>query len=454
MSVNTETQSVQGKTTVLKDAPAGGVYASLFEKINLNPVSRLGDIIEYQDDSIMADASADERVTAAIQVFMQVISKSGQKVEKLDKSLLDQHIAELDHQISRQLDEVMHHPEFQRVESLWRGLKHTVDRTDFRQNVKIEILDVSKDDLRQDFEDAPEIIQTGLYHHTYSMEYDQPGGEPIAAVISSYEFDSSAQDVALLRNISKVSAAAHMPFIGSVGPKFFHKNSMEEVAAIKDIGNYFDRAEYIKWKAFRESEDSRYIGLTMPRVLGRLPYGPDTVPVRSFNYVEEVKGPDHEKYLWTNASFAFAANMVKSFIDEGQVAWRKAPLQARFFGSLQAGEALWDLIAEVLCQPAPNMAVLTCYHRVIALGFQGLFSLNAVSQTQRDEVVKALSERVAPPDANLSLVVHRLGKHRWSLMRSVWFWIALAVITTGVLWWGGHLWLQSLLSAQILELHG
>ncbi|EAX1656868.1 type VI secretion system contractile sheath large subunit, partial [Salmonella enterica] len=249
MSVNTETQSVQGNTTVLENNP-DSVYASLFEKINLNPVSRLGDITEYQDESVMADASADERVTAAIQVFMQVISKSGQIVEKLDKSLLDSHIAELDYQISRQLDEVMHHPEFQRVESLWRGLKHTVDRTDFRQNVKIEILDVSKDDLRQDFEDAPEIIQSGLYHHTYSMEYDQPGGEPIAAIISSYEFDSSAQDVALLRNISKVSAAAHMPFIGSVGPKFFHKSSMEEVAAIKDIGNYFDRAEYIKWKAF------------------------------------------------------------------------------------------------------------------------------------------------------------------------------------------------------------
>lgn len=168
MSVNTETQSVQGNTTVLENNP-DSVYASLFEKINLNPVSRLGDITEYQDESVMADASADERVTAAIQVFMQVISKSGQLVEKLDKSLLDSHIAELDYQISRQLDEVMHHPEFQRVESLWRGLKHTVDRTDFRQNVKIEILDVSKDDLRQDFEDAPEIIQSGLYHHTYSM---------------------------------------------------------------------------------------------------------------------------------------------------------------------------------------------------------------------------------------------------------------------------------------------
>ncbi|EKH2051437.1 type VI secretion system protein TssL, short form, partial [Salmonella enterica] len=110
-------------------------------------------------------------------------------------------------------------------------------------------------------------------------------------------------------------------------------------------------------------------------------------------------------------------------VDEGQVAWRKAPLQARFFGSLRAGEALWDRIAEVLRQPSPNPAVLTCYHRVIALGFQGLYSLKAVSQSQRDEVVKALSERVSPPDTGLSLVVHRMGKHRWSLMRSVWFWI-------------------------------
>lgn len=141
-------------------------------------------------------------------------------------------------------------------------------------------------------------------------------------------------------------------------------------------------------------------------------------------------------------------------VDEGQVAWRKAPLQARFFGSLRAGEALWDRIAEVLRQPSPNPAVLTCYHRVIALGFQGLYSLKAVSQSQRDEVVKALSERCSPPDAGLSLVVHRMGKHRWSLMRSVWFWIAFAIILTGVIWWGGHLWLQALLSAQIPELHG
>lgn len=265
---------------------------------------------------------------------MECLAKAGTQVEKLDKALIDHHIAELDYQINRQLDAVLHHPEFQKVESLWRGVKSLVDKTDFRRNVKIELLDLSKDDLRQDFEDAPEIIQSGLYLQTYVAEYDTPGGEPIAALVSAWEFDASAQDVALLKNISRVAASAHMPFIGSVGPAFFQKETMEEVAAIKDIGNHFERAEYIKWNAFRETDDARYIGLVMPRVLGRLPYGPDTVPVRSFNYVEEVKGPDHHKYLWTNASFAFAANMVRSFVTNGWCVQIRGP---------QAGGAVQDL---------------------------------------------------------------------------------------------------------------
>ena len=333
MSVQNQ-NAVTGESVVLERPQTGGVYASLFEKINLSPVSELSALDIWQDAQAMSDASADERLTAGMQVFLECLSKSGAKVEKLDKTLIDHHIATLDYQISRQLDAVMHNPEFQRVEGLWRGLKHLVDNTDYRQNVKTEILDVSKEDLRQDFEDSPEIIQSGLYTHTYIAEYDTPGGEPIGAVISAYEFDASPQDVALMRNISKVSASAHMPFIGSAGPKFFLKENMEQVAAIKDIGNYFDRAEYIKWKSFRETDDARYIGLVMPRVLGRLPYGPDTVPVRSFNYVEEVKGPDHEKYLWTSASFAFAANMVRSFINNGWCVQIRGP---------QAGGAVQDL---------------------------------------------------------------------------------------------------------------
>ena len=312
-----ESSNVQSRGATVLSEESKGVYGALFGKINLSPVSTLSSIEVFQNTEALSEVSADERVTAAVSVFLKLLGQSSQKVERLDKVLLDDHIASLDAQISRQLDAVMHHPDFQRVESTWRGVKSLIDQTDFRQNVRIELLDISKDHLVQDFDDAPEIAQSGLYVHTYTQEYDTPGGEPIAAAISNYEFGRSPQDIALLRNISKVAAAAHMPFIGTVGPAFFGKQSMEEVAAIKDIGNYFDRAEYLKWKAFRDSDDARYIGLVMPRVLGRLPYGPDTVPVRSFNYIESVKGPDHDKYLWTSASFAFAANMVKSFIANG-----------------------------------------------------------------------------------------------------------------------------------------
>ncbi|WP_341522080.1 type VI secretion system contractile sheath large subunit [Pseudomonas sp. G.S.17] len=332
MSAKQSSAPLSGDTVLSEENQS--VYSALFAKINLSPVITLGGIEAFQTNEALAEVSADERVTAAVSVFLNLLKQSSQKVTRLDKTLLDNHIASLDEQISRQLDAVMHHDDFQRVESTWRGVKSLIDQTDFRQNVRIELLDLSKDHLVQDFEDAPEIAQSGLYTHTYIQEYDTPGGEPIAAAISNYEFDRNPQDIALLRNISKVAAAAHMPFIGSVGPAFFGKKSMEEVAAIKDIGNYFDRAEYIKWKSFRDSDDSRYIGLTMPRVLGRLPYGPDTVPVRSFNYVESVKGPDHNKYLWTNASFAFAANMVKSFIANGWCVQIRGP---------QSGGAVTDL---------------------------------------------------------------------------------------------------------------
>ncbi len=212
-----ESSNVQSRdATVLSEER--GVYGALFGKINLSPVETLSSIEVFQNTEALSEVSADERVTAAVSVFLKLLGQSSQKFERLDKVLLDEHIAALDTQISRQLDAVMHHPDFQRVESTWRGVKSLVDQTDFRQNVRIELLDISKEHLVQDFDDAPEIAQSGLYMHTYTQEYDTPGGEPIAAAISNYEFDCRPQDIALLRNISKVAAAAHMPFIGTVGP--------------------------------------------------------------------------------------------------------------------------------------------------------------------------------------------------------------------------------------------
>ncbi|OMG71025.1 type VI secretion system contractile sheath large subunit [Burkholderia ubonensis] len=235
----------------------------------------------------------------------------------VDPDLLDWCLADLDEQLGRQLDAILHHPAFQALESTWRGLQFLVDRTDFRQNVKIEVLDVSKETLHQDFEDTPDIIQSGLFRLTYVGEYDMPGGQPIAAIISAFEFDHRAQDIALLRNISKVAAAAHMPFIGAASSAFFDKPSMEAVVGIRDLPSWFERADYLKWKGFRETEDARYVALTMPRFLVRLPYGPDTLSVRTFNYTENVRDSGRSAYLWTSAAFTFAVNIVRSFIRNG-----------------------------------------------------------------------------------------------------------------------------------------
>src|SRR5450830_625215 len=203
-----EDSSVQSRGATVLSEEASGVYAALFNKINLSPVSELAGIDIFQSLDALSEVSVDERVTAAVSVFLNLLKQTPQKIERLDKVLLDEHIASLDRQIGRQLDAVMHHPDFQRVESTWRGVKSLIDQTDFRQNVRIELLDVSKDHLVQDFEDAPEIAQSGLYLHTYTQEYDTPGGEPIAAAISNYEFDRRPQDIALLRNISKVARVA------------------------------------------------------------------------------------------------------------------------------------------------------------------------------------------------------------------------------------------------------
>ena len=275
------------------------------------------DLLQFREERDIADIDANRRITAALRVFVGAIASDGAQVDKIDKAVLDRQIAAIDEKISAQLDAILHHPDFQKLESAWKGLKFLVDRTDFRKNIKIEMIDVSKQSLLEDFEDSPETIQSGLYKHIYTQEYDTPGGEPVGAIISNYEFTSKPQDVSLLQSISRISASAHCPFIGSVGPQFFNRKTAQELPAIEDLATYMDRAEYLKWKSFRESEDSRYVGLVLPRFLLRLPYGPDTVPVKQFVYKEKVTGEQHDKYLWGNASFSLAANLARSFADNG-----------------------------------------------------------------------------------------------------------------------------------------
>ncbi|MFW5828817.1 MAG: type VI secretion system contractile sheath large subunit [Planctomycetota bacterium] len=268
-------------------------------------------------DAIMEQTSmapADEGYDVArrgVQTFIANIISSDPG-QKIDAKAVDAMISEIDRKMSTQLDQIMHAPAFQEIESSWRSLRYLVDNTDFRENIKIEIMSVRKDELLEDFEDAPEITKSGLYRHLYSAEYGTFGGEPYGAVIGNYDIGPGAQDMALLRNVASVSTMAHAPFIAAAGPKFFSIDSYEQLSDLKDLKSIMEGPQYAKWQSFRESEDARSVALTCPRFLLRLPYGADTVPVKQFNYEESVQG-EHGSYLWGNTAFAFAARLHESF---------------------------------------------------------------------------------------------------------------------------------------------
>lgn len=247
-----------------------------------------------------------------IQAFIAELVQPKREGERVDKALVDAMIAEVDVKLSRQIDEILHHPDFQRLESAWRGLKFLVDRTDFRENVRIELVNVSKEDLLADFEDSPEVTKSGLYKIAYTAEYGQFGGKPYGAIISNYEFGPGPQDIALLQKCAAVATMSHAPFIAAAGAQFFGLKDFQGLPNLKDMKSLFEGPQYTKYNSFRDSEDSRYVGLVMPRFLLRLPYGSNTVPVKAFNYEENVVGK-HDSYCWGNASMAFASRLADSF---------------------------------------------------------------------------------------------------------------------------------------------
>jgi type VI secretion system protein ImpC len=228
-------------------------------------------------------------------------------------------IVELDRKLSRQLDEIMHNPVFQKMESAWRGAKFLVDRTDFRENIRLEILSVSKEDLLADFQDSPEIPKSGLYKQIYSREFGQFGGSPVGAMVANYEFGPGSQDIALLQYCAAVGAMSHAPFFAAASPQFFGEKSYTALPNLKDLKAIMEGPAHTKWRGFRESEDSRYVGLTCPRFLLRLPYSQKDNPVKAFHYDEDVSG-SHEHFLWGNTSFALASRITDSFAK-----WRWCP---------------------------------------------------------------------------------------------------------------------------------
>jgi len=226
-------------------------------------------------------------------------------------------IAEIDKKLSSQLNEVMHDDKFQQLEGSWRGLHYLVHQSETGDKLKIRVMNVSKNELQKDLEKAVEFDQSTIFKKVYEEEYGQLGGEPYGMLVGDYQFSRHPDDINLLKLMSNAAAAAHAPFISSAAPRLFNMDSFTELSNPRDLAKIFQGVEYAAWRSFRESEDARYVALSLPSVLGRLPYGEDFKRIEEFNFEEFVDGKDHSKYLWMNSAWAYAARVTDAFAKYG-----------------------------------------------------------------------------------------------------------------------------------------
>lgn len=274
-------------------------------------------------DKILTDGRMDrddfqkERAKDMIGEFVGQVMAGTMTMSKNMDLTINSRIAEIDRLISNQLNEIMHHEDFQKLEGSWRGLHQMVMNSETSSQLKIRVMSVNKKDLLKDFERALEFDQSALFKKIYEDEYGTFGGAPYGALIGDYEFGNHPQDMALLEKLSQVAAASHAPFLSAASPDLFGWETFSEMTEVRDVSKIFDRTEYAKWRSFRESEDSRYVGLTLPHTLGRVPYGAATKPTETFRFEEDVDGTDHKKYLWSNAAYALGTRLTEAFAMHG-----------------------------------------------------------------------------------------------------------------------------------------
>jgi type VI secretion system protein ImpC len=263
------------------------------------------------------EGAARERGRDMVKEFVAQVLEGEMKLSRDADATINSRIAQIDHLLSLQLNEILHHPAFQKLEASWRGIKYMMSQSETSSMLKIRVLNVSKKELLRDLQRAPEFDQSVMFKKVYEDEFGIFGGEPFGALVGDYEFSKHPEDIELLEKVSQVAAGAHAPFLTAASPELLNLDSFAQLGDPRDIGKIFDSTEFAKWKSFRASEDSRYVGLTMPRVLMRLPYGKDTKPVDEFSYEEGVDGTDHSKYLWGNAAYALGARLTTAFAQYG-----------------------------------------------------------------------------------------------------------------------------------------
>ncbi|HEY1080809.1 MAG TPA: type VI secretion system contractile sheath large subunit [Prosthecobacter sp.] len=267
-------------------------------------------------------AKTDERrsaVKSAVQVLIDSISPGSTALTDDAITFIEGAIAEIDKKLSKQLNVIMHHAEFTRLEGSWRGLAHLVFNTETDTMLKIKVMNVSKKEVHRTLKSYKGAMwdQSPLFKKIYEEEFGTPGGAPFGALIGDFNFDHSAPDVECLRDLSKIAATAHCPFIAAASPNLLNMETWQQLGDKRDLAKIFDTVEYAGWKSLRESEDSRFIGLAMPRFLARLPYSTKNNPVDAFAFEEEADSSDHGNYVWSNAAYAMGTNITRAFKKSG-----------------------------------------------------------------------------------------------------------------------------------------
>jgi type VI secretion system protein ImpC len=288
----------------------------------LAPQSQPGSTIEASEFSQLLNREfkptsdrAQEAVESAVRTLAaQALENAAVISDDVLKSI-ESIIAEIDKKLSEQINLVMHHADFQKLEGAWRGLHHLVTHTETDELLKIRVMNVSKNEVSKTLKKYKGTAwdQSPIFKKAYEEEYGQFGGEPFGCFVGDFQFDQSPQDVELLSGIAQVCAACHAPFVTAAAPSLLQMESWKELANPRDLTKIFSTPDYAAWKSLRESDDARYIAMTMPRVLARLPYGAKTNPVEEFNFEEDTGAADHSKYSWMNSAYAMATNINQSF---------------------------------------------------------------------------------------------------------------------------------------------
>ena len=289
------------------------------EQLQAQPAAASAELSEF--DALLSKEfkPKTDEAKSAVKLAVQTLAEQALSATTLisDNAIktIESIIAEIDRKLSEQVNLILHHEDFKALEGSWRGLHYLVNNTETGENLKIRVMNISKKDVAKTLKKYKGTAwdQSPLFKKLYEEEFGMPGGQPYGCLLGDYYFDHSAPDVEMLTGIAQISAAAHAPFLTAANPSLLNMETWQELSNPRDLAKIFGTPAYAAWRSLRQSEDARYLGLTMPRVLARMPYGAKTSPVEEFAFEEDTAGTDHNKYVWTNAAYSMATNVTRAF---------------------------------------------------------------------------------------------------------------------------------------------